>query len=96
MPAAWEEYRRRSRVAMFGLLGLPLAVLVGMYSFPLIGPNALGLFIALTVVWLVWWPWAAFRLVRWPCPGCGIPFLSYQEPWVRQCSKCGLKLYGDP
>jgi hypothetical protein len=95
VPDPWREYRRRSRIAMFGLLGLPLAVVLGVAVGPIFGTSGLVVFIALALAWIVWWPWVAFRLVRWPCQRCGIPYLSYQDPWVRACSKCGPRLYAD-
>jgi len=97
VPLSWREYQRRNRAAMLGLaLGLPgitgvciVALLVGVRSAAVFYPVAL-------VVWLVWWAFAAFRLVRWPCPRCGAPWMSSQPvefTKTRKCGKCGLGLY---
>jgi ribosomal protein S27AE len=44
---------------------------------------------------LLWFAVAAFRLLRWPCPRCGRPFLASQDPWERRCGNCALGLYED-
>jgi len=86
----WDEYRRRRRVAMFGLLGLPATV-----GLALIGRLPFWGFVGLTLVWTFWWGWAAFRAVRCPCPRCGKPYLASQDPLKRRCGGCGLQLYAD-
>ena len=55
--------------------------------------------IATVVIWCAAWGLAAFRLARWPCPRCGIAWLSSQEVRLgasRRCGKCGLGLYEKP
>lgn len=51
------------------------------------------------VAWATVWAWAAFRVVRWPCPRCGRPWLANQEPRLgveRRCPHCDLGLYEEP
>jgi len=42
---------------------------------------------------LAWFGVAAARLLRWPCPRCGRPFLGNHDPWARRCGNCSLRLY---
>jgi hypothetical protein len=97
VPASWREYQRRNRAAMLGMaLGMPgitaicvAALLIGLESVIIVYPAAL-------MVWLVWWAISAFRLVRWPCPRCGVPWLSSQPIEFtkhRKCGQCDLGLY---
>ncbi len=97
IPPEWHEYRRRHNRAVLGLLGgLPVTMLLVI----LIGKVQPAFFHAAMViaptVWAVLWGWAAFQLVRWPCPRCGRAWLSNQEPVLggnRCCVGCGLSLF---
>ena len=93
----WREYRRWHRAAVLGfVLGMPGAVLLAIGIRKLTGQETSIVAVATLIPWLVIWAWLAFRLVRFPCPRCGVPFLANQEPEIktsRVCSKCGLKLY---
>src|SRR5436190_477312 len=93
----WREYRRRHWAATLGLvLGLPGAVLVAIGLRKITDQESGFLVVATVLPWLGLWAWLAFRVVRFPCPRCGVPFLANQEPELkrnRACSKCGLKLY---
>lgn len=93
----WRVYRWRHWAATFGLvLGLPVAVFMAISLREIISQDS-GLLVLGTVLpWLALWAWLAFRVVRFPCPRCGIPFLANQEPKMKKnrvCSRCGLKLY---
>ncbi len=100
VPEKWEKYRRKNLVASLGLVfGLPLvAVLVATIKVWL--PNyAEYSFQTLSIIWCALWGWSAFCVVRWPCPRCGVPWLSHQvaEFGAKQCcSQCGLCLYEEP
>ena len=53
----------------------------------------------LVVAWTSIWGWSAFRVIRWPCPRCGNPWLAGQNPQLgvkRSCAVCGLELYQAP
>ena len=100
VPDQWKEYRRRSRIASFGLvLGLPavtaIAIAIKLW-FPI---NAEDVFIGLAITWAIIWVWSAFCVVRWPCPRCGVAWLSHQGAEIgakRCCAHCGLCLYEQP
>jgi len=94
--AVWDEYRRRHRIAAFGLLGLPAVVGVAILAKLYVGVDSELLFATLASIWCCIWGWAAFRVARWPCPRCGAAYLANQDPWQRRCAKCGLQLYADP
>ncbi len=100
VPTAWREYRRRSMVASLGLvLGLPavFAVSIALKLWPVHDPE--GVFILLVILWAIFWGGSAIRLVRWPCPRCGKPWLANQEAALgatRCCAHCGLALYESP
>jgi ribosomal protein S27AE len=95
VPPSWAAYRRRSRIAMFGLLGFPAIVVFATALRLTFGVNSQIWFVALALCWCGWWGWAAFRAVRSPCPRCGVPFLANQDPWEHRCGKCGLALYAN-
>jgi hypothetical protein len=87
-------------VATVGLLlGFPIVVGIAIVSKLWSSANAENFLIALTIIWAVLWGWSAFRVVRWPCPRCGAPWLANQEMGIgakRCCSNCGLALYESP
>lgn len=91
------EYRRRHWAATLGLvLGLPGAVFVAIGLREITGQDSDLLVVGTVLPWLALWAWLAFRVVRFPCPRCGVPSLANQEPEMKRnrvCSKCGLKLY---
>jgi ribosomal protein S27AE len=99
-PKQWIEYRRRHLVASIGLVaGLPTVVAVAVTARSLGVENPTFVFVILAVIWVGLWGWSAFRVIRFPCPRCGLPFLANQEPQyqaTRSCSKCGLGLYEQP
>lgn len=95
VPEAWKEYRRRSLIAMVGLLGLPLATALAIGIKLLLRTDSMIPFYVLVLSWCGWWGWAAFRAARCPCPRCGARFLSNQEPWARRCGICGIALYAN-
>ena len=75
---------------------MPSTVLLAMGIRELTGQESSVVMVTTLVPLLAVWAWVAFRLVRFPCPRCGVPFLANQEPEIkasRVCSKCGLKLY---
>jgi hypothetical protein len=97
IPATWREYRRRHLAATFGLvagfpcvIGIAIAAKLAELAFIDI------IFPVLMAAWALVWGVLAFRLVRWPCPRCGRPWLSHQAAELgvpRQCAYCHLKLY---
>ncbi len=97
VPDSWREYRRRNRMALMivlgGLCGLfGVALLVILLNIPGGGWVLVGALL----LWLFICGRSAFRVVRWPCPRCGVPWLSSQPPEFtrhRKCGKCGLGLY---
>jgi len=98
-PEQWKEYRRWHLLASWGLLGLPLVVVVAIALKILAGLASPAVFASLAVVWVAAWGAAALRSVRVPCPRCGASFLAGQDPAFqlkRCCSKCGLGLYEQP
>jgi hypothetical protein len=99
-PEQWIEYRRRHLVASIGLVaGFPAVVAIAI-AIKLLGvENPTAAFAVLAIIWAGLWGWSAFRVVRFPCPRCGQPFLANQEPQfqaTRCCSNCGLGLYEQP
>jgi hypothetical protein len=98
-PEQWREYRRWHLLACYGMLGFPAAVLVAVALKVWAGFSSIAPFVTLTFLWAVLWGWSALRSVRVPCPRCGVPFLSGQEPQFqtrRSCISCGLGLYEQP
>jgi hypothetical protein len=100
IPASWRQYRRRNLIATFSLVvGIPCVVTLAIL-FKLWNPKQAHIaFPVLLVMWALFWGWSAFRVARWPCPRCGRPWLSYQEPHLgaeRRCKQCGLGLYEAP
>ncbi len=95
VPMIWNEYRRRSRIAMWGLLGFPLATALAIGIKLLFRTDSMIPFHAMAILWCAWWGRAAFRAARCPCPRCGVPFLSNLDPWGRRCVNCGLVLYAN-
>ena len=100
VPEQWKEYRRRNIIASLGLvLGFPAVVAIAI-TIKLYQPNYAEYSLqTLTIIWCVLWAWSAFRVVRWPCPKCGVAWLSNQEAEIgakRCCSNCGLCLYEKP
>jgi hypothetical protein len=101
IPSAWRPYRERNRDAVLGLLlGFPTTFAVAFLVAQFL-PEALVplLLIGAVVLWAVFWGALAFRVVRWPCPRCGVAWLSNQEARLgvkRCCAKCGLALYEQP
>lgn len=100
VPESWREYRRRHLVATVGLLlGFPLAVLLAIALIPWTRQFGEGVLFLITCAWAILWGWAAFRVVRWPCPRCRKTWLSGQDIFLgapRQCANCGLSLYEPP
>ena len=99
-PLAWQGYRRRNWLAA-GLLvgGLPAAFAVAIAASIAFEPASEFVLFAAVLSWCLAWGWAAFRVARWPCPRCDIPWLSSQEPRLgvpRRCGRCGLALYEAP
>jgi hypothetical protein len=93
----WAEFHRRDRMAKGWLVvGLPVMFLVG-YATSRLLAIALGtVLVALSLPWSIVFAWFAFRLVRFPCPKCGVPFLAPQEfrfDAHRRCLNCGLGLH---
>lgn len=98
-PERWREYRRWHLLACYGMLGFPAAVAIAIGLKVWVGTSSEAAFIVPAVAWALLWGWAALRSVRVPCPRCGAPFLSGQEPQFqskRACSHCGLGLYEQP
>ena len=95
----WRKYRRRHWAATLGLvLGFPGSVLIAIGLRKITGQDPGLLVVATVLPWLAFWTWLAFRVARFPCPRCGVPFLANQESDTEMkksgvCSKCGLKLY---
>jgi len=89
---SWDEFRKLRRGWLLLLaLYIPVGISVGWLSLRLFesAKPAFGLAIA----WMVALGIQGFRLIFWPCPRCGKPFLM---PWgvftiKRRCSHCGLK-----
>ncbi len=84
VPDSWLEYRRRNRVALWTVL----VGLFGLFAFALLViylnvPNSGWLVVAALASWLYLCGRSAFRVVRWPCPCCGVPWLSSQGPSSR-------------
>jgi len=101
IPQAWQSYRRRNWLAVVVLIGgLPgtfALVIAAMLLFHL-PQSDLALFLVVGL-WCIALGWAAFRVVRWPCPRCGAAWLSNQELRLgarRACANCGLGLYEQP
>jgi hypothetical protein len=94
--SSWNVFRRRQLVAGAWLvIGLPVAVgiAIALKRFPwaTVELTLLPLILLWAAVWLV----LCLRVTRFPCPGCGAPFLAGQEPvWssTRHCTSCGLQL----
>lgn len=85
----WREYRRRHWSACLGLVvGLPAMVVLAIFLKVQWHISSQAVFPVLTCIWASAWAWAAFRLVRFPCPQCGHAFQS-----ARVCEHCGLWLY---
>lgn len=97
MDPAWVEYRRRWRANGLAIL----LALVWMVPGSLIrsvlvrcGWNdgaAFFLAVALPALGTVFL--AQLRVIRWPCPRCGRPFLAtwyYSNSFARRCVHCGL------
>ena len=100
IPAEWKEYRSRNIIAILGLLlGLP-AIIVFAILFKVYLPNSSEYsLIILTIIWAVLWIISIFRISRWPCPKCGVSWLSSQAVKInskRCCANCGLCLYESP
>jgi len=95
VPSSWANYRRRNRIAMFGLLGFPIIVAIAIGLRLLFSVDSMAPFVTLALSWCAWWGWVAFRAVRSPCPRCGVAFLANQDPWQRRCGNCGLGLYAN-
>jgi hypothetical protein len=88
---AWHQYRTRHRIAV-GLLvlGLPatFAIAIVFKLLSLLSEIAL---VGMVLLWACLFGYAAFRVVRWPCPRCGERFGG-----DRACANCGLGLYELP
>ena len=100
LPTSWLAYRRRNAVAVAGLVfGFPFVVVLAIVC-KLWWPNgALAVLVGGALVWSIVWGWCAFRLVRWPCPRCGVSWLANQDPRIgakRCCTSCHLALYESP
>lgn len=100
IPESWRGYRQRNRVAVWLLVGgLALAVVVAIAVKVLLGASGEFIFLGTVVLWGAAWGYAALRVVRWPCPRCGQPWLSNQQARLgapRVCANCGLGLYEAP
>jgi predicted RNA-binding Zn-ribbon protein involved in translation (DUF1610 family) len=100
IPQSWLSYRCRNRVAVALLVvGFPLVVALAIGVKVLLSDASEFFFVGAVVVWCAAWGCAAFRVARWPCPRCGQPWLSNQEPQLgarRACKNCGLGLYEAP
>ena len=96
----WSKYRRMHWMASIGLVaGLPTILVINITLKAFGMPHSTALFSALAAIWAVLWGWSAFRVVRFPCPRCGMAFLSNQElqfETKRCCAGCGLELYAQP
>jgi len=100
IPPSWQSYRSRDRLAV-GLLvgGLPGAVVLVIAAKVVFRLSNDFVFIAVMLLWCIAWGWAAFRVARWPCPRCGVAWLSNQDARLgtpRRCASCGLALYEQP
>lgn len=100
IPEPWREYRSRHIVAVSGLLlGLPLAFFIALAWALWVKAYAMAVLTGVMITWCIFWGWAAFRVVRCPCPRCGETWLSNQDVRIgafRRCAKCGLALYEAP
>lgn len=100
IPDPWYSYRRRNRIAAAVFVAVvPLVALLAVVASFL--PEALsGLFsFGVLVLWCAALGYAAIRVVRWPCPRCGKPWLTHQDfrfGAPRKCSNCGLGLHEAP
>jgi len=100
IPKSWHSYRKRNWAATATLvIGLPLTFLISIAIKGLLGIQSELLLLGSLLLWAVVWAWLAIRIARWPCPKCGVAWLSNQEVRLgapRACSKCGLGLYDEP
>ncbi|WP_143015990.1 hypothetical protein [Paracidovorax cattleyae] len=95
----WDIYRRKSRIAMAALIfSLPIMAIFCAF-FQWFFDFDLGMvFPFFAALWAMLWGFLAYRLIRFPCPRCEVPFLLNQNiefSLKRACPKCGLKLYED-
>ncbi len=100
IPKSWHSYRRRNWAATATLIiGLPITFLIAIAVNALFGTQSGLLLLGSLLLWAVVWAWSAIRIARWPCPKCGVAWLSNQEVRLgapRVCSNCGLGLYEEP
>lgn len=88
----WHPYRIRHRLAAgLLILGLPgaFAIAIALKIFD-ISTSQIGL-VTIVLIWACLFGYAAFRVVRFPCPRCGHHFGG-----ARACTTCALLLYESP
>ena len=91
-PAAWHDYRRRSRRVLIAMVAcMPVGLAGGAFLgvwFDNPVPQFAALLLAAAVVGCF-----NHRLLNWPCPRCGKPFHRdgpWRNPFARRCESCGL------
>lgn len=85
----WREYRKRCIIVLIIFATfIPASVLV---------ENLLhsdNVFFIVMFVWMFAFLVAGIRIITWPCPRCGKPFLAKSlivgNPFIGRCLHCGL------
>jgi hypothetical protein len=92
--AEWRDFRSVKWQAFGMFLGFPVLMVMGALLQMLTGSTAP--FFVLEIAWMIVWLVATMKLVHWPCPRCGEPFVGplWFLPSAR-CRHCKLKV-GSP
>ena len=98
IPKQWSEYRRRNWIALIYLIfGLPFNFVIAAMLSNFI--NSAIVAVLAFLLWIFFIGWFAFKITRFPCPRCTLPFIANQNvSFVKKrcCNNCGLGLYEKP
>ena len=93
--AQWQEYRRRTNLALFSFFGfLPVTLVFGIFTGYLFRSQ-----VPVAVFGILWMIFACVMSARRDallCPHCGKPFFHtwwYHNGFARRCVHCKLPLY---
>lgn len=90
----WEHVRRAERNLVVAMIGIPVALGVGLILSKIVGSPLM-----LVVAWvpeMLFFPFAYLQFLRAPCPHCGNPFHhKFLMLWPRyfstRCAHCGME-----